>query len=196
MSEKTRMIDELKEVRQQAQQASKLWKLSAPEVSLVMTHGADLRRANLRWADLRWADLRGADLRWADLRWADLCGADLRWADLRGADLRGANLEGANLEGANLYRANLEGVRWDSHFHVRTISPIGSASSTLLVMWDKGAVTIRRGCFSGDLDAFKAVVAKKPDGDSDRLEYEAVIVYLESVFAQWQSEMDALKVQY
>ena len=171
MSEKTRMIDELKEVRQQAQQASKLWKLSAPEVSLVMTHGADLRRANLRWADLRWADLRGADL-------------------------RGANLEGANLEGANLYRANLEGVRWDSHFHVRTISPIGSASSTLLVMWDKGAVTIRRGCFSGDLDAFKAVVAKKPDGDSDRLEYEAVIVYLESVFAQWQSEMDALKVQY
>jgi len=167
-----RTFEELKAQRD----STGLGQLSAAEVKTIMDvdknlYGADLYRANLYEANLREANLREADLG----------NANLYRADLRGADLRGAGLRGANLLEANL----------GDNRHIRQLGPIGSGKAYLIVLWDKGDVTIRRGCFTGDLEAFKAAVAQKPDGDPHRLEYEAVIVYLETVFTQWQAAMES-----
>ncbi len=103
---KTRTLEELKTVRQEALKNGVSWSISADEAIIVLKDDAVLRDAVLRRADLRRADLRDADL-----RRADLSGADLRRADLRDADLRRADLSDADLSDADLRRADLSDAK-------------------------------------------------------------------------------------
>ena len=104
--------------------------LAHADVSSLVLHGANLRRAFMQQAQLAETDLEdayfdgallsGATAQGVTLRdisgrhtifWeANLDGAIIKEADLRDADLRGASLRGARLQGAELYRANLVGA--------------------------------------------------------------------------------------
>ena len=128
------------------------------------------------------ADLRGADLRGADLRGANLRGADLRGADLRDADLRGADLRGADLRGADDNRLTLTGDR-----PFLSIGPIGSEHGDLNVYLTDYGVYVRRGCFFGSIDEFRAAVDRKHGGGDHAREYRAAIALIEAHAAIWST---------
>ena len=147
--------------------------------------GADLRGAGLSRADLSRADLRDADLFGADLRGADLRGADLSGADLRDADLRGANLRGAGLRGAGLSRADDNRLTLTGDRPFLSIGPIGSEHGDLNAYLTDYGVYVRRGCFFGSIDEFRAAVDRKHGGGDHAREYRAAIALIEAHAAIW-----------
>lgn len=105
---------------------------------------------------LWWFDEEGGER--ADLSGADLSGADLRSADLSGADLRGTFVERV----------------YGQHF--ATIGNIGSRNSVTIYHADADKVFC--GCFRGNLEEFKAQVARTyPEGHEHREEYEIAIAF-------------------
>jgi len=152
-------------------------------------YDANLEGANLEDAYLEGAYLRGANLYGANLNDANLRGAILESAILVGAILEGANLEGAILNDANLYDANLyganlvdailEGAYLNGARGVGAIQNIGSRHSPLTYNSRDGLMWLRADDFAGTLEQFKAAVAKKPEGDPYRAEYEALFPFLD-----------------
>ena len=111
---------------------------------------------------------------------ADLRGADLRGADLRGADLRDADLRGAGLSRADDNRLTLTGDR-----PFLSIGPIGSEHGDLNAYLTDYGVYVRRGCFFGSIDEFRAAVDRKHGGGDHAREYRAAIALIEAHAAIW-----------
>ena len=101
-------------------------------------------------------------------------------ADLYGADLRGANLRGADLRGADDNRLTLTGDR-----PFLSIGPIGSEHGDLNVYLTDYGVYVRRGCFFGSIDEFRAAVDRKHGGGDHAREYRAAIALIEAHAAIW-----------
>ena len=91
------------------------------------------------------ADLRGINLRGVNLRDADLYGADLRDADLYRANLTGINLRGVNL-------------RWTARA-ARILHLEGLPSGETIFMPTPGGWYLTVGCWEGELEAFKTLIA-------------------------------------
>ena len=81
-----------------------------PNLSGVVTPGANLASAELPGAVLTDADLTGANLTGADLTDANLSRANFHRADLTSADVTGADLTDADLTDADLDAAHLTGA--------------------------------------------------------------------------------------
>ena len=122
----------------------------------------------------------GADLYGADLRGANLYGANLRGANLRGANLFDAGLISADLSGADDNRLTLTGDR-----PLLSIGPIGSEHGDLNVYLTDYGVYVRRGCFFGSIDEFRAAVDRKHGGGDHAREYRAAIALIEAHAAIW-----------
>ena len=126
----------------------------------------------------------------ANLRGANLFDAGLISADLRGANLRGANLRGANLFDAGLISADLSGAD-DNRLTLTgdrpflSIGPIGSEHGDLNVYLTDYGVYVRRGCFFGSIDEFRAAVDRKHGGGDHAREYRAAIALIEAHAAIW-----------
>ena len=120
-----------------------------------------------------------ANLGGANLRGANLGGADLGYANLRGADLGYANLRGANLRGANLGYANLRGAQ-----NILSIGPGGSRGDMLYAVKHETCIMVKAGCFWGNLDEFKAAVAKTHADNSHARYYMAACNLIEVEFQE------------
>ena len=131
----------------------------APDADMT---GADLRGANLTGANLRAANLRGADLRGADLSGANLRAADMTGANLRGANLGGANLSDADMTGANLRAANRRGANltWAASA-ARILHLAGLPSGETIFMPTPTGWYLTVGCWEGELEDFKALIARE-----------------------------------
>ena len=123
---------------------------------------ADMTGADLRGANLTGVNLRAANLRGADLRGADLSGANLRAANLRGANLGGANLSDADMTGANLRAANLRGANltWAASA-ARILHLAGLPSGETIFMPTPTGWYLTVGCWEGELEDFKALIARE-----------------------------------
>jgi len=143
-------------------------------------YGADLRDANLRDANLRDANLRDANLRGANLYGANLYGTDLRGTDLSDTDLRGTDLRNANLSDTNIHGTNIHGtiidLNWICSGQWYHLANIGSENGTL-ELYDCGdnGWFVRRGCFRGSLDSFKAKVVKTHGNNAHAKKYLAIV---------------------
>ena len=104
-------------------------------------------------------------------------------ANLYGANLRGANLYEADLRGANLYGADLYGAKYGSDDEMLikylSIGPIGSRNDNLQVFITNKQVVIKTGCFSGNIEEFKAAVNKHHDSNEHAKHYNLAIAMIE-----------------
>ena len=116
----------------------------------------------------------------ADLYGADLYGADLRGAYMRDAEVRGANLSDANLSDTNIRGANMRDtiidLNWICSGQWYHLANIGSENGTL-ELYDCGdnGWFVRRGCFRGSLDSFKAKVVKTHGNNAHAKKYLAIV---------------------
>ena len=106
--------------------------------------------------------------------------AALESAVTSGANLRGAYLSGAYLSGADDNRLTLTGDR-----PFLSIGPIGSEHGDLNVYLTDYGVYVRRGCFFGSIDEFRAAVDRKHGGGNHAREYRAAIALIEAHAAIW-----------
>lgn len=117
--------------------------------------GAILRQANLREANLPEANLECASLRGANLQCASLQGANLQCARLSGANLLGADLRYARLEHTELQYANLAGAETDGILQLTGVHNY----QTIVIPTERGW-QINIGCWQGDLDELKKLIAQ------------------------------------
>jgi hypothetical protein len=150
----------------------------------------DLSGADLSWASLSGASLSGADLRKADLSGADLSGADLRGASLSGADLRGASLSGADLSGADLSGASYNKKKLWKKRPIIQLGQCGSRNAYTNVFFfeDSSEPLIKTGCFSGNLEEFRAAIHKTHGGTFHEREYLALADHIEAIRAIQKKE--------
>ena len=98
------------------------------------------------------ANLRGANLRRANLTGVNLRGANLGGANLSDADMTGANLRAANLRGANL--------TWAASA-ARILHLAGLPSGETIFMPTPTGWYLTVGCWEGELEDFKALIARE-----------------------------------
>lgn len=155
-----------------------MFKMTASELQTAYEEGMrDFSEVDLSNENLRGAKLTGADLRGAFLTGASLYGAKLRGAKLDGADLRGAFLAGADLRGAKLDGAKLHGADLPDGYYTVQFNHVGRRGGcTVATVFPDGTQEVRTGCFSGTLAEFEAAVAKKPEGDEYRWQYETIVI--------------------